>query len=184
MHSEMKGKNQNFSNLLIIILLNFSTPGESRRAHLYASVCVHNSLQLQWSQVRCMYVCGCELFWHHHCPYNALILTGPLLFQQSVGPRFPCVRNHPPTCCSRHGAKTVKLYTESLWAAGRALMKDSVTAERITNARLRDTAHTCTCTKPTLKVGKRMHTLSRHRLTQPRLKGRWEMECGGGWRDG
>lgn len=54
-------------------------------------------------------------------------------------PRFPCVRNHPPTCYSRQGPKTMKLYTESLWAAGRALMKDSVTAERITNARLLDT---------------------------------------------
>lgn len=54
-------------------------------------------------------------------------------------PRFPCVRNHPPTCSSRQGLQTMKLYTESLWAAERALMKDSVTVERITNARLLDT---------------------------------------------
>lgn len=33
-------------------------------------------------------------------------------------PRLPCVRNHPPTCCSRRGPKTLKPYTESLWAAG------------------------------------------------------------------
>lgn len=35
----------------------------------------------------------------------------------------------------------MKLYTESLWAAGRGLMKDSVTVERITNTRLLDTVH-------------------------------------------
>lgn len=56
-------------------------------------------------------------------------------------PRLPCVRNHPPTCYSRRGPKTVKLYTESLWAAGRTLMKDSATVERITNARLLDIIH-------------------------------------------
>lgn len=44
-------------------------------------------------------------------------------------PRFPCVRNHPPTCYSRQRPKTMKLYTESLWAAGRVLMKDSVCRE-------------------------------------------------------
>lgn len=70
-------------------------------------------------------------------------------------------------------------------------MKDSVTVERITNARLLDTIHTHThvpaemqCT-PTHKVDKHIHTLSRYRLVQPRLKGQWELrECGGGWRDG
>lgn len=35
-------------------------------------------------------------------------------------PAFPCVRNHPPTCCSRRGLQTVKPNTQSLWAAGRA----------------------------------------------------------------
>lgn len=115
---------------------------------------------------------------------SALILTGPLLFQPLRGlPRFPCVRNHPPTCCSRQGPKTVKLNTESLWAAGRVLMKDSVSAERITNARLLDTvlqgcnAGTCT------------HTFNTHagthltyagivtlcRLTQPRPEGQQEL---------
>lgn len=117
---------------------------------------------------------------------SALILTGPLLFQHCVGSRFPCVRNHPPTCYSRQGPKTMKLYTESLWAAGRVLMKDSVTVKRITNARLLDCVyytHTHSY-RYTHKVDKHIYTLSRYRLIQPRLKGQWELECGGGWRDG
>lgn len=117
-------------------------------------------------------------------------------------PRFPCVRNHPPTCYSRQGPKTMKLYTESLWAAGRALMKDSGTVERITNARLLDTVlfvhtHThvpaetqCRHTHPhtdipagthTHKVDEHIRTLSRYRLIQPRLKGQWELESEWGW---
>lgn len=76
--------------------------------------------------------------------FRAPILTGPPLFPALRGfPRFPCVRNHPPTCCSRRGLQTVKPNTQSLWAAGRALMKDSAGAQGITNTRLQHT-HTHT----------------------------------------
>lgn len=128
-------------------------------------------------------------------------------------PRFPCVRNHPPTCCSRRRLQTMKPYTESLWAAGRCLMKDSVTAERITNARLLDTirfAHTHTHTRmnshahanicryalpantPT-QISTHAHTrhtntLSCNGLTQPqgsRANGSWSVGGGeGGGTDG
>lgn len=88
-------------------------------------------------------------------------------------PRFPCVRNHPPTCCSRRqGPETVKPYTESLWA----LMKDSETAERITNARLLHThvpADIRTQNRQTLRHA----TGSRSSGSE----GRWELESG--WRD-
>lgn len=50
-----------------------------------------------------------------HCPHTDSSSIVPALHGL---PRFPCVRNHPPTCCSRRGPRTVKLYTESLWAAG------------------------------------------------------------------
>lgn len=50
-----------------------------------------------------------------HCPHTDRSSIVPALRGL---PRFPCVRNHPPTCYSRQGPKTVKLYTESLWAAG------------------------------------------------------------------
>ncbi|CAB1428824.1 unnamed protein product [Pleuronectes platessa] len=71
---------------------------------------------------------------------SALILTGPLLFQHCVGSQGSHVLEiiHPRAAAGR-GPETVKLYTQSLWAAGRVLMKDSVTAERITNSRLLDT---------------------------------------------
>lgn len=106
-------------------------------------------------------------------------------------PRFPCVRNHPPTCCSRQGLQTMKLYTESLWAAGRALMKDSATAERITNARLRDTIRytqksaemRCQQTHPHTSTHTHTHKVDKHIVTlqdlvQTELKGQWELECG------
>lgn len=73
-------------------------------------------------------------------------------------PKFPCVRNHPPTCSSRQGPGTMKLYTESLWAGGRALMKDSVAAGRITNARLRDTVHITHTHTYLQKCNARTHT--------------------------
>lgn len=50
-----------------------------------------------------------------HCPHTDRSSIVPALRGL---PRFPCVRNHPPTCYSRQGPKTMKLYTESLWAAG------------------------------------------------------------------
>lgn len=63
----------------------------------------------------------------------------------------------------------MKLYTESLWAAGRGLMKDSVTVERITNTRLLDTVHYTHTHIPAAmqcmhihKVDKHIHTLSRY----------------------
>lgn len=79
--------------------------------------------------------CGLVLL---HCPDTDRSSIVPV---KRGLPRFPCVRNHPPTCSGRQGPRTMKLYTESLWAGGRALMKDSVTVERITNARLPDTVH-------------------------------------------
>lgn len=69
----------------------------------------------------------------------------------------------------------MKLYTESLWAAGRALMKDSETVGRITNARLRHT-HTHTYLQRR-NAGKHTHTLSRY---SPDSKARWESERSGG----
>lgn len=71
---------------------------------------------------------------------TAPTLTGPLLFQRCVGSQGSHVLEiiHP-RAASRRRPETVKLYTESLWAAGRALMKDSETVGRITNARLRHT---------------------------------------------
>lgn len=92
-------------------------------------------------------------------------------------PRFPCVRNHPPTCCSRRGPQTMKPYTDSLWAAGRGLMKDSVTAERITNTRLTHT-HTHTYL-PRRNKSTHTHpcTRAQSRQTHPHTvtqRGQWE----------
>lgn len=117
-------------------------------------------------------------------------------------PRSPCVRNHPPTCCSRRRLQTVKPYTESLRAAGQCLMKDSATAGRITNARLLDTirsrtrAHAniwqiCVASKHThTDIHTHTHKEYKHIVMQgpysaPGLRGRWELQCGwrGGWRD-
>lgn len=103
----------------------------------------------------------------------------------------------------------MKPYTESLWAAGRCLMKDSVTAERITNARLLDTVafararthtsrHTqisadmrCQQTHPhrsTHTHTRHTNTLSCNGLTQPqgsRANGSWSVGGGrGGGTDG
>lgn len=113
-------------------------------------------------------------------------------------PRFPCVRNHPPTCCSRQRLQTMKPYTESLWAAGQCLMKDSGTAERITNARLLDTirfTHThkylqiYVASKHT-HIDIHMHTHSRNTntlsckgLSQPQGSRAGVSSSGGGWWD-
>ena len=83
-----------------------------------------------------------------------------------------------PRAASRRGPETVKLYTESLWAAGRALMKDSETVGRITNARLRHThTHTHTHTR-TCRDAMQANT---HAVT---LQSRLEGPMGVGWRDG
>lgn len=110
---------------------------------------------------------------------SAPTLTGPLLFQRCVGSQGSHVLEiiHP-RAASRRRPETVKLYTESLWAAGRALMKDSETVGRITNARLRHT-HTHTYLQRR-NAGKHTHTLSRY---SPDSKARWESERAGGGRE-
>lgn len=107
-------------------------------------------------------------------------------------PRFPCVRNHPPTCSCRQGPKTMKLYTESLWAAGRVLMKDSVTVERITNCRLRDSVRYTHCrdtmqtyTHTSMQVhtqGRQTYTLCHATVSHnpdSRANGSWCLGVGG-----
>lgn len=97
---------------------------------------------------------------------TAPTLTGPLLFQRCVGSQGSHVLEiiHP-RAASRRRPETVKLYTESLWAAGRALMKDSETVGRITNARLRHT-HTHTYLQRH-NAGKHTHAVT----LQSRLEG-------------
>ena len=111
---------------------------------------------------------------------SAPTLTGPLLFQRCVGsPRFPCVRNHPPTCCKQTGARDCEtVYWESV---GCRTGPDERQRDCRENNKRQAPTHTHTHTHTHTRTCRDAMQANTHAVT---LQSRLEGPMGVGWRDG